>query len=72
MGINQSHDSKVYLETNDWERWYVGMDVSFSGKMMVAGNNKGTVSLLTLEGKCLIFQSQDVLTMTLQERRSGT
>ena len=44
-------DSKVYLETNDWERWYVGMDVSFSGKMMVAGNNKGTVSLLTLEGE---------------------
>jgi len=47
----QGRDNKIYLETNDWERWYVGMDISFSGKMMVAGNNKGTVSLLTLEGE---------------------
>ena len=47
----QGKDNKIYLETNDWERWYVGMDISFSGKMMVAGNNKGTVSLLTLEGE---------------------
>ena len=38
-------------ETNDWERWYVGMDVSFSGRMMVAGNNKGYVTLLSLEGE---------------------
>ena len=47
----QGRDNKIYLETNDWERWYVGMDISFSGKMMVAGNNKGIVSLLTLEGE---------------------
>ena len=47
----QGKDNKIYLETNDWERWYVGMDISFSGKMMVAGNNKGMVSLLTLEGE---------------------
>ena len=47
----QGKDNKIYLETNDWERWYVGMDISFSGKMMVAGNNKGIVSLLTLEGE---------------------
>ena len=43
---------KIYsmsAETNDWERWYVGMDVSFSGRMMVAGNNKGTVTLLNLD-----------------------
>merc|ERR1712048_43923 len=44
-------DNKIYLETNDWERWYVGMDVSFSGRMMVAGNNKGMVTLLSLEGE---------------------
>jgi len=44
-------DNKIYLETNDWERWYVGMDVSFSGRMMVAGNNKGYVTLLSLEGE---------------------
>ena len=47
----QGKDNKIYLETNDWERWYVGMDISFSGKMMVAGNNKGIVSLLSLEGE---------------------
>jgi len=44
-------DTKVYLETNDWERWYTGLDISFSGRMLVAGNNRGYVSLLSLEGE---------------------
>lgn len=44
-------DTKIYLETNDWERWYTGLDISFSGRMLVAGNNKGYVTLLSLEGE---------------------
>jgi len=42
---------KVYLATNDWEKWYTGLDVSFSGRMVVAGSNSGKVSLLSLEGE---------------------
>ena len=38
-------------ETNDWERWYTGLDVSFPTRTMVAGNNKGVVTLMTLEGE---------------------
>jgi len=45
------NDTKVYLETNDWERWYTGLDISFTGRMLVAGNNRGYVSLLSLEGE---------------------
>jgi len=44
-------DSKVYLETNDWEKWYTGLDISFSGRMIVAGNNRGIVTLLSIEGE---------------------
>jgi len=44
-------DNKIYLETNDWEKWYTGLDISFSGRMLVAGNNRGMVTLLSLEGE---------------------
>ena len=44
-------DDKVYKATNDWERWFVGMDVNFSGRTLVAGSNRGVVSLMTLEGE---------------------
>ena len=42
---------KVFLQTNDWERWYTGLDISFSSSLLVAGNNKGFVSLMSLEGE---------------------
>jgi len=42
---------KVYLRTNDWERWYTGLDLCFSSSLLVAGNNKGWVSLMSLEGE---------------------
>lgn len=44
-------EDKLYLTTNDWEKWYVGMDVCFSGRTLVAGNNAGHVTLLSLEGE---------------------
>ena len=44
-------NTKVYLDTEDWEKWYTGLDVSFSGRMIVAGNNRGYVTLLSLEGE---------------------
>eukprot|EP00092_Neocalanus_flemingeri_P106811 GFUD01137065.1.p1 GENE.GFUD01137065.1~~GFUD01137065.1.p1 ORF type:complete len:287 (+),score=105.99 GFUD01137065.1:81-941(+) len=42
---------KVFLETNDWEKWYTGLDISFSSQLLVAGRNNGMVSLLSLEGE---------------------
>jgi len=44
-------DTKIYLETNDYNFWYTGLDVSFSGRMIVSGNNKGFVTLLSMEGE---------------------
>ena len=35
----------------DGGSYRLAFENTFSGKMMVAGNNKGTVSLLTLEGE---------------------
>ena len=42
---------KVFLQTNDWERWYTGLDISFTSNLLVAGNSRGLVSLLSLEGE---------------------
>ena len=42
---------KVFLQTNDWERWYTGLDISFTSSLLVAGNNRGMVSVLSLEGE---------------------
>ncbi|XP_023339508.1 DNA damage-binding protein 2 [Eurytemora carolleeae] len=39
-----------YLQTNDWSKWYTGLDVSFSGKTILAGRNNGEVTLLSLDG----------------------
>lgn len=49
--VRGEEGKKVYLSTNDWEKWYTGLDVSFTGKMVVAGNNSGFVTLLSLEGE---------------------
>jgi len=47
--------SKVLLEfdmaAHNWNRWYTGLDVSFSGKVIVAGDNAGWVTLLTMDGQ---------------------
>jgi len=51
LDLAQPSHSRTYLATNDWERWYTGLDVSFTGRTMVAGNNKGMVTLLSLEGE---------------------
>ena len=47
-------DNKIYLgehQHSNWDRWYIGLDVSFATRTMVAGNNKGMVTLLSLEGE---------------------
>ena len=44
-------DGMVATQTNDWERWYTGLDISFTSSLLVAGNNRGMVSLLSLEGE---------------------
>ena len=46
-------EDKVYLDTHNWENWYVGMDVCFSGGTIVAGNNKGAVTLCSLDGEII-------------------
>lgn len=43
--------SDTFLSTDNWEHWYTGFDVSFTGKTMLAGDNKGYVNLMTTSGE---------------------
>lgn len=49
--VRGEEGKKVYLSTNDWEKWYTALDVSFTGGMVVAGSNSGYVTLLSMEGE---------------------
>ena len=44
-------NDQVFLNTNNWEKWYTGLDVNFPCKTMIAGRNNGSVTLLGLEGE---------------------
>lgn len=37
----------VILDTKDWKRWYCSCDINFDGKIMVAGDNNGYLTLMT-------------------------
>lgn len=45
--------AEPYLETGDWEKWYTSLDISFPGRVIVVGDNKGYVTQLTLDGETL-------------------
>nr|CAH0102826.1 unnamed protein product [Daphnia galeata] len=48
----QSNQVSVYLNTgeNCYNNWYTSFDVSFTGGILLAGDNKGFVNLLTKDG----------------------
>ena len=41
---------KTLLESDSWDKWYTGLDVSFARKVVAACNNSGHVDLLALDG----------------------
>ncbi|XP_063594674.1 DNA damage-binding protein 2-like isoform X2 [Penaeus indicus] len=44
---------KVFLSTGDCDHWYTSLDVSAPGKVIIVGDNKGYVNLLTQDGEKL-------------------
>ncbi|XP_037795820.1 DNA damage-binding protein 2-like [Penaeus monodon] len=44
---------KVFLSTGDCDHWYTSLDVSVPGKVIIVGDNKGYVNLLTQDGEKL-------------------
>ncbi|XP_071541524.1 DNA damage-binding protein 2-like isoform X2 [Panulirus ornatus] len=44
---------RTFLETEDLDHWYTSLDVSVQGGVMIIGDNKGYVNLLTLDGEQL-------------------
>eukprot|EP00095_Tigriopus_kingsejongensis_P012207 snap_masked-scaffold927_size80360-processed-gene-0.5 protein:Tk12207 transcript:snap_masked-scaffold927_size80360-processed-gene-0.5-mRNA-1 annotation:"dna damage-binding protein 2" len=49
--------SQVFLRTDDWERWFSAFDVSPVGDTLIAGDNKGQVTLLTRDGE-VVWESR--------------
>ncbi|XP_045613384.1 DNA damage-binding protein 2 isoform X1 [Procambarus clarkii] len=46
-------EKKNFLKTGDIDHWYTSLDVSVSGGVMIVGDNKGYVNLLTIDGEKL-------------------
>ncbi|KAK2717179.1 hypothetical protein QYM36_007329 [Artemia franciscana] len=44
-------NTQVFLETDNKDHWYTSLDVSFTGKVMLAGDNKGYVRILSVDGE---------------------
>ncbi|XP_069683718.1 DNA damage-binding protein 2-like [Periplaneta americana] len=42
---------KIFLETNNYDKWYTSLDVCFSDKHFVAGDNTGQLTMLSLDGE---------------------
>ncbi|XP_023721030.1 DNA damage-binding protein 2-like [Cryptotermes secundus] len=42
---------KIFLQINDYSKWYTGLDVCFSGGHLVAGDNCGFLTVLSLDGR---------------------
>ena len=46
---------QTFLETGNYDRWYTSFDVSFTGRTMLAGNNVGHVTLMSLDSGELLW-----------------
>ncbi|CAL4136607.1 unnamed protein product, partial [Meganyctiphanes norvegica] len=55
MTVHDFHlkTAKPYLATGDWDNWYTALDISFPGRVIVVGDNRGNVTQLTLDGESL-------------------
>jgi len=40
----------VFLNTDNWDKWYTSFDVSNAGGTLMVGDNNGNVTLMTKEG----------------------
>ncbi|PSN31711.1 hypothetical protein C0J52_22072 [Blattella germanica] len=49
----QDRTCKIFLETQDFDKWYTSLDVSIKNRHIVAGDNTGYLTMLSLEGEQL-------------------
>ncbi|XP_041480053.1 DNA damage-binding protein 2-like isoform X1 [Lytechinus variegatus] len=42
---------KIYLNTNDWNRWYCSVDINYTDNVLATGDNFGNVVLMSREGE---------------------
>ncbi|CAB4067705.1 DDB2 [Lepeophtheirus salmonis] len=54
----EDHNIKLFQSTDSYERWYTAFDVSFPNKLLVCGNNKGTMTLMTSEGEDTVWEKK--------------
>ena len=43
----------VFLNTENWNKWFTAFDVSNSGGTLMVGDNNGNVTLMTKEGETI-------------------
>ncbi|XP_071510422.1 DNA damage-binding protein 2-like [Diadema antillarum] len=46
-------ERRVYLDTADWNFWYCSLDINYTDRVLVAGDNVGKTVLMSLEGEQL-------------------
>ena len=54
----QDTDVQTFLSTGNYDLWYTSFDVSFAGRTMLAGNNVGRVTLMSLDSGEQLWQKR--------------